>query len=64
MSHQGLHQLEGRAEHLQAVTPITIMATSHKSRVIPKIAKTKDPNSKNIVSSIFYLVGADRMDND
>jgi len=64
VSLQGLEQLERRAEYLQAITLRTIIATSYKSRAIQKIAKTKDPNSKNIVSSIFYLVGADRMDND
>jgi hypothetical protein len=60
--HQGLDQLEGRAQYLQSVTLRTI-ATSHKSRAIQKIAKTID-NIKNIVSLKFYLVGAGRVDND
>jgi len=64
MSHQGLDQLEGRAEYLQVGTPRTIIATSYKSRTIPKIAKTIDIRKKNIVGSIFYLVGAGRVDND
>jgi hypothetical protein len=64
VSLQGLNQLEGRAEYLQAITLKTIIATSHKSRAIWKIAKTKDLSNKNIVSSIFYLVGAGRVDND
>jgi len=60
---QGLNQLEGRAEYLQVGT-LTITATSHKSRAIRKIAKTIDTIGKNIVSSIFYLVGAGRVDDD
>jgi len=39
------------------------MATSHKI-AIRKIAKTRDIIGKNIVSSIFYFVGADRVDDD
>jgi hypothetical protein len=64
VSLQGLDQLEGRAEYLQAITLRTIIATSHKPLVIRKIAKTSDIFSKNIISSIFYLVGAGRVDDD
>jgi len=63
VSFQGLDQLEGRAKYLQVGT-LTIIATSHKPRAIKKIAKTFDTISKNIVCSIFYLVGAGRVDND
>jgi hypothetical protein len=63
VSHQGLDQLEGRTEYIQVVTSTTI-ATSYKSRAIRKIAKTMDTIDKNMVSSIFYLVGAGRVDDD
>jgi hypothetical protein len=68
VSHQGLDQLEGRAEYLQVSTLILIIiaATSHKSRAIWKIAETVDTLvvGKKIVSSIFYFVGAGRVDDD
>jgi len=62
VSHQGLDQLEGRAEYLQEGTLILVTATSYKSRV-RKIAKTRDTISKNTVSSIFYNASLCRMDN-
>jgi len=62
VSHQGLDQLEGRAEYLQAVVTNTIKATS-SNRAIPKIAKTIDTIGKNIVSSILYNASLCRMDN-